>query len=65
MDVYGYHVGEEIICQYKDAPVSPEQQYEIGVVVDIMHKEELLARYRVTATDDTNIHGVVIEVLDD
>lgn len=57
-----YTIGQEITTIYTDAPV--DNPYEIGTIVSIQdtETEEVLAKFSVTETDDTTIHGVIVEV---
>lgn len=57
-----YKVGDPYKTTYSNAPVPPEGRYKIGSQVGIREGGVLVALYKVTATDDTNIEGEIIRV---
>lgn len=57
-----YYVGEVITCTYATPPVPEERRYAIGTIVHIVDDKREIARYRVTATDDMTITGVITDV---
>lgn len=57
-----YKVGDPYKTTYPNPPVSPEGQYKIGTVLGIREGGVLVALYKVTATDETNIEGEITKV---
>lgn len=57
-----YKIGDPYKTTYPDAPVSKERQYRIGRLAFIREDGLLVAIYKVTATDDTNIEGEIVNV---
>jgi len=59
-----YHIGQEIETTYSNPPVSGDQQYNAGDIVDISDSDrgEMLAQFEVASSDDRTITGRIVHI---